>query len=149
MCSKTARAREIECGLLQRVGQDVMLADVQVGPAMSVEETRIKIDGDDPAGTAHMLGQPQCDASRPESGLQAVPAVANAQVGQALRGVAVKQGFNPGQPIACPPAATPAGIQPSGGLAPCSPPSWSPGSPPEASRSAFPATNSLNHSDPS
>ena len=94
------RVRQVEGGLLQRVGQDVVLADVQVGPAVSVKETRVKIGGDDPAGAAHSLGQPQRDAARPESDLQAVPAVAHAQASQALLGVAVEQGFDPDQAIA-------------------------------------------------
>jgi hypothetical protein len=92
--------RQVEGGFLQRVGQDVVLADVEVGPAVPVKETRVKIDGGDPPGAAHPSGQPQRDASRAESDLQAVPAVAHAQIGQALRGVAVKQRLNPAQPIA-------------------------------------------------
>jgi len=67
---------------------------------VAVKETRVNIDREDPAGAAHLLGQPQRHASRPESHLQAAPAVAHAEVGQALRGVAVEQGLDPAQPIA-------------------------------------------------
>ena len=73
MLEDGARVRQVEGGFLQRAGQDVELADVQVGPAVSVKETRVDIDRDDPAGAAHLPGQPQRDASRPESHLQAGP----------------------------------------------------------------------------
>jgi len=73
--------RQVEGRFLQWVGHDVVLADIQVRPAVSVQEARVKIGGDDPAGAAHLLGQPQRDAVGPESDLQAVPALAGAAQG--------------------------------------------------------------------
>ena len=47
---------QVERGFLQRFRGEIVRADFQVGPAVPVQEPRIKISGDDPAGAAYLVG---------------------------------------------------------------------------------------------
>jgi len=65
----------VEGGSLQQSVKMTCLRASGWGAAMPGQEKRVKICGDDPAGAAYLVGQPQRDTSRPESDLGALPAL--------------------------------------------------------------------------
>jgi hypothetical protein len=74
------RVREIEGGLRQRVGEDVVPQHFQVVAALVIEDAGIEVGGHHPAAGSHLPGQPQRHAARAAADFEALPAGADAQV---------------------------------------------------------------------
>jgi hypothetical protein len=77
-----APVHEIERGLLERVGDDVVGEHLQVLQAVSVDEPRIEIGCQHASRAADPLGQPSRDAAGTATHLEAPPPLADTEVGQ-------------------------------------------------------------------
>lgn len=82
MYEHEAGVDQIESGVGQRVGDDVVLDDLQVGRSVSGNPTDVQVGSQHPAGCADLFGHPPSYRSAAGADLQAVPAGADAPGGQ-------------------------------------------------------------------
>ena len=73
---------DVEGGVLGRTARDVVGAHFEVGAAVTVDEACVQIGGDDSAGCADLVGQPQRHRPGTTPDLQATPTLGHAKLGE-------------------------------------------------------------------